>query len=289
MNKLIKKVLVGITAATMMFGSVCTAYAATDSATVAPAPEKQTNVKADNGAKVSTAANGTATVKALPKTTKKSVTVASKVVVDGVSYKVTAIGAKAFANATKATTVTLPASIKTIGAQAFTGAKSVKTIVIKSASVKVAGDNFDQAIMSYVRKNHSLFIGEEAAENIKIKIGTACQEASPRMLEVKGRNVITGLPKVVTLTSEEIRIALRDATNQIVETVHGVLEKTPPELAADIVDRGIVLTGGGALLHGMDTLIEQKTGVSTLTVQDAMSAVVVGTGKYAEVITRMEE
>ena len=131
MNKLIKKVLVGITAATMMFGSVCTAYAATDSATVAPAPEKQTNVKADNGAKVSTAANGTATV------TKKSVTVASKVVVDGVSYKVTAIGAKAFANATKATTVTLPASIKTIGAQAFTGAKSVKTIVIKSASVKV--------------------------------------------------------------------------------------------------------------------------------------------------------
>ena len=156
-------------------------------------------------------------------------------------------------------------------------------------AVKVAGDNFDQAIMSYVRKNHSLFIGEEAAENIKIKIGTACQEASPRMLEVKGRNVITGLPKVVTLTSEEIRIALRDATNQIVETVHGVLEKTPPELAADIVDRGIVLTGGGALLHGMDTLIEQKTGVSTLTVQDAMSAVVVGTGKYAEVITRMEE
>ena len=109
------------------------------------------------------------------------------------------------------------------------------------------------------------------------------------MLEVKGRNVITGLPKVVTLTSEEIRIALKDATNQIVETVRGVLEKTPPELAADIVDRGIVLTGGGALLHGMDTLIEQKTGVSTLTVQDAMSAVVVGTGKYAEVITRMEE
>ena len=144
---------------------------------------------------------------------------------------------------------------------------------VVSASVKVVGDNFDQAIMRYV----------------KIKIGTACQEASPRMLEVKGRNVITGLPKVVTLTSEEIRIALRDATNQIVETVHGVLEKTPPELAADIVDRGIVLTGGGALLHGMDTLIEQKTGVSTLTVQDAMSAVVVGTGKYAEVITRMEE
>ena len=108
-------------------------------------------------------------------------------------------------------------------------------------------------------------------------------------MEVKGRNVITGLPKVVTLTSEEIRIALKDATNQIVEAVHGVLEKTPPELAADIVDRGIVLTGGGALLHGMDTLIEQKTGVSTLTVQDAMVAVVMGTGKYAEVLARMDE
>ena len=92
--------------------------------------------------------------------------------------------------------------------------------------------------MSYVRKNHSLFIGEEAAENIKIKIGTACQEAySAERWRYKDRNVITGLPKVVTLTSEEIRIALKDATNQIVDAVHGVLEKTPPELAADIVDR----------------------------------------------------
>ena len=101
--------------------------------------------------------------------------------------------------------------------------------------------------------------------------------------------MITGLPKTVTLTSEEIRVALKDATSQIVETVHGILEKTPPELAADIVDRGIVLTGGGALLHGMDTLIEQRTGVSTLTVQDAMSVVAVGTGKYAEVMARLTD
>ena len=161
--------------------------------------------------------------------------------------------------------------------------------VVVSASVKVAGNNFNQAIMSYVRKNHSLFIGEDAAENIKIKIGTACEETSPRIMEVKGRNVITGLPKVVKLTSEEIRAALKDATGQIVEAIHGVLEKTPPELAADIVDRGIVLTGGGAMLHGMDTLVEQKTGVSTLTVQDAMIVVAVGTGKYAEIIARMDE
>ena len=176
--------------------------------------------------------------------------------------------------------------------------------VVVSASVKVAGDNFDHAIMNYVREKHSLFIGEDAAENIKIKIGTASEEADLRTMEVKGRNIITGLPKVATLTSEEIRTALRETTGQIVETVHGnrgrqvrvldpkepvhgVLEKTPPELAADIMDRGIVLTGGGAMLHGMDALIEQKTGVSTLTVQDAMLVVAAGTGKYAEIMSRM--
>ena len=161
--------------------------------------------------------------------------------------------------------------------------------VVASSSVKVAGDSFDQAIMNYVRQNHSLFIGEEAAENIKITIGTAIEEANPQVMEVKGRNVLTGLPKTVKLTSEEIRSALKDATGQIVEAVHSVLEKTPPELAADIVDRGIVLTGGGALLKGMDTLIEQKTGVTTLTVQDAMHVVAVGTGKYAEIMARMDE
>lgn len=161
--------------------------------------------------------------------------------------------------------------------------------VVVSASVKVAGDAFDQAILEYVRKSHSLFIGEDMAEQIKIKIGTAIEETEPQVMEVKGRNIMTGLPKIVKLTSEEVRVALRDATGQIVETVHGVLEKTPPELAADIVDRGIVLTGGGALLRGMDSLIEQKTGVNTLTVQNAMNVVAVGTGKYAEIMARMED
>ena len=161
--------------------------------------------------------------------------------------------------------------------------------VVVSSSIKVAGDNFNQAIMGYVRKAHNLFIGEDAAERIKIKIGTAIEEASPRTMEVTGRNVITGLPKTVTLTSEEVRMALREATGQIVEAVHGVLEKTPPELAADIVDRGIVLTGGGALLHGIDNLIEQKTGVNTLTVQDAIMVVAAGTGKYAEIMSRMDD
>ena len=98
---------------------------------------------------------------------------------------------------------------------------------------------------------------------------------------------MTGLPKTITVTSEETEEALKDTTSQIVEAVHSVLEKTPPELAADIMDRGIVLTGGGAMLHGMDTLIEQKTGVSTLTVQDAMLVVAAGTGKYAEIMSRV--
>lgn len=160
--------------------------------------------------------------------------------------------------------------------------------IVVSNTIKVAGDNFDRAIMHYVREKHSLFIGEDTAEKIKMQIGTAYKEADPRVMEVKGRNVVTGLPKVAAITSEEIRVALRDATSQIVEAVHSVLEKTPPELAADIVDRGIVLTGGGALLNGIDTLIEQKTGVHTLTVQDPMMVVAVGTGKYAEVMAKME-
>nr|WP_296082907.1 rod shape-determining protein [uncultured Blautia sp.] len=160
--------------------------------------------------------------------------------------------------------------------------------VVVSSTIKVAGDSFDQAIISYIRKTHGLFISEDAAETIKVRIGTAIEEANPQVMEVKGRNVLTGLPKKIKLTSEEIREALKDATGQIVEAVHGILEKTPPELVADIVDRGIVLAGGGALLKGMDTLIEQRTGVNTLTVQDSMHVVAVGTGMYAEIMNRMD-
>lgn len=160
--------------------------------------------------------------------------------------------------------------------------------VVVSSTIKVAGDSFDQAIISYIRKTHGLFISEDAAETIKVRIGTAIEEVNPQVMEVKGRNVLTGLPKKIKLTSEEIREALKDATGQIVEAVHGILEKTPPELVADIVDRGIVLAGGGALLTGMDTLIEQRTGVNTLTVQDSMHVVAVGTGRYAEIMNRMD-
>ncbi|MGI6068816.1 MAG: rod shape-determining protein [Blautia sp.] len=158
---------------------------------------------------------------------------------------------------------------------------------VVSTSVKVAGDNFDQAIMRYVRKQHNLFIGEMTAESIKIQIGTAFENPNITTMEVKGRNVITGLPKVAKLTSEEIRTALKECTAQILEAVHGVLEKTPPELAADVVDRGIVLTGGGALLGGMDKLIEQKTGINTILADDPMMAVAIGTGQYAEIAAKM--
>ena len=160
--------------------------------------------------------------------------------------------------------------------------------VVVSSTIKVAGDSFDQAIISYIRKTHGLFISEDAAETIKVRIGTAIEEVNPQVMEVKGRNVLTGLPKKIKLTSEEIREALKEATGQIVEAVHGILEKTPPELVSDIVDRGILLAVGGALIKGMETLIQQRTGVNTLTVQDSMHVVAVGTGRYAEIMNRMD-
>jgi rod shape-determining protein MreB len=138
-----------------------------------------------------------------------------------------------------------------------------------------------------MRSRHSLFIDETAAERIKIRIGTAVEEAVPRTMEVKGRNVLTGLPKTVILTSEEVRTAIEEPMGQIVETIHGILEKLPPELASDIVDRGIVLTGGGAVLRGMDKMIEDFTGVDTVTVKDAMAATVTGTGRYAAVMSQV--
>lgn len=159
---------------------------------------------------------------------------------------------------------------------------------VVSNSIKVAGDDFDEAIMRHVRKNHNLFIGEQTAESIKIQIGTVWGDSEIKTMEVKGRNVITGLPKVTTLTSEEVCQAMRDCVTQILDGIHNVLEQTPPELAADIVDRGIVLTGGGAMLDGMENLVEQKTGINTLLVQDPMLAVATGTGRYAKIAAEIQ-
>ena len=159
--------------------------------------------------------------------------------------------------------------------------------VVVSASIKVAGNDFDEAIIRHVRKAHNLFIGEQTAEAIKMKIGTVCKRPQAETMEVKGRNVITGLPKTVTVTSEEVREALQECTTKIVEAVHSVLEKTPPELAADIVDRGIVLTGGGALLDGFEEVISQRTGINTMTAENPACVVAEGTGRYAEVMEEL--
>ncbi|MCQ2081193.1 MAG: rod shape-determining protein [Lachnospiraceae bacterium] len=156
---------------------------------------------------------------------------------------------------------------------------------VVSASIKVAGDDFDEALVRYMRKTHNLHIGERTAEDLKIKIGTAFKGTKTETMEVKGRNLITGLPNTVVVTSEETEEALRDAAAQIVEAIHGVLEKTLPELAADIADRGIVLTGGGSLLNGLEELISEKTGINCMTAEDPMTAVAIGTGKYVEFLS----
>ena len=154
--------------------------------------------------------------------------------------------------------------------------------VVVSNSIKVAGDDFDEAIVRFMRKKHNLLIGERTAEEIKINVGTVYKRPENLTMDVRGRNLVTGLPKTIEVTSEETEEALRDVTSSIVEAVHRVLEQTPPELAADIAVRGIVLTGGGCLLHGLDELIESKTGINTMTAEDPLTAVAIGTGKYIE-------
>jgi len=156
---------------------------------------------------------------------------------------------------------------------------------VVNTSIKIAGDDFDEAIVRYMRKKHNLLIGERTAEDIKIKIGTCYATDEVSTMEIRGRNLVTGLPKTVTVTSEETLEALREPTAQIVEAVMSVLERTPPELSSDILERGIVLTGGGSLLRGMEQLIEEKTGISTITADDPMTAVAIGTGQYVEFLS----
>lgn len=151
-----------------------------------------------------------------------------------------------------------------------------------SSSIKVAGDNFDEAIVRYMRKKHNILIGERTAEELKINVGTAYPRPQPVAVDVRGRNLITGLPKTISVTSEEMYEALQESVLTIVDVVHSVLEQTPPELASDISERGIVMTGGGSLLYGLDKLISEKTGINTIIAEDPVSCVAVGTGKYVE-------
>jgi rod shape-determining protein MreB len=161
--------------------------------------------------------------------------------------------------------------------------------IVVSTSIQVAGDDFDEAIIRYVRKKHNLLIGERTAEDIKISIGTVVERPEQKVMEVRGRDLVTGLPKTVKVTSEETRDALKEATLQILDAVHSVLERTPPELAADVVDRGIVMTGGGSLLDGLEELIEERTGINTMTAEDPMTAVAIGTGRFVELTAGKHE
>jgi len=150
--------------------------------------------------------------------------------------------------------------------------------IVVSTSVKVAGDKFDESIVKYMRKEHKLYIGERTAEEIKMKIGTAFPRQELIRMECRGRDLVTGLPKSIEVTSKEIMEALDEPLTTVCEAVHGVLEKTPPELAADISNSGIVITGGGALLNGIDLRIEERTGIQVITAENPKSCVAMGTG-----------
>lgn len=151
--------------------------------------------------------------------------------------------------------------------------------IVASTSVKMAGDKFDEAIITYMRKTHKLYIGERTAEELKVKIGTAFPREETITMECRGRDLVTGLPKSVDVTSEEMMEALEEPLHTICEAVHNVLERTPPELSADISNSGIIVTGGGALLYGIDKRIEDRTGIKVVIAEDPKSCVAIGTGK----------
>lgn len=160
---------------------------------------------------------------------------------------------------------------------------------VVSSSIKMAGDKFDEAIVRYMRKKHNIMIGERTAEELKISIGTVYPRVQEVSMDIRGRNLISGLPKTITVTSTEIMDALEEPISSIVEAVHAVLERTPPELAADISDRGIVMTGGGSLIYGLDKLLQEKTGINVIIADDAISCVALGTGEALDNIEAIEQ
>ena len=151
--------------------------------------------------------------------------------------------------------------------------------IVVSTSIKIAGDKFDEAIVKHMRKKHSILIGERTAEQIKMEIGSAYPRDKEVFMEVRGRNLVSGLPETIKVSSEETLEALRESVAQIADAVHYVLEKTPPELSADISDKGILMTGGGSLLWGLDKLIAKRTGIKVYIAEEAISCVAKGTGE----------
>ena len=161
--------------------------------------------------------------------------------------------------------------------------------IVTSRSIRTGGDKMDEAIINYVKRKYNMLIGERTAEQVKIKIGTASTESKTREMELKGRDLVAGIPKVVVATSDQMREALVEPIHAIIETVHLTLEKTPPELAADIVDRGIMLVGGGSLLTDLDHLLREETRLPILRSEDPYTAVVHGAGKALDDIALLRE
>lgn len=159
--------------------------------------------------------------------------------------------------------------------------------IVTSKSLRIAGDELDQAIVSYIKKEYSLMIGERTAERVKIEIGSAFKEDEERTMDIKGRDLITGLPKVITISSSEIRGALKEPVLLIVDAIKSTLEKTPPELSADIMDKGIMLTGGGAMLYGLDMLINSETHMPVHIAEDPLDCVALGAGKALDQIDKL--
>ncbi|MED3943828.1 rod shape-determining protein [Priestia megaterium] len=159
--------------------------------------------------------------------------------------------------------------------------------IVTAASIKMAGDRFDAEILQYIKQKYKLLIGERTAEEIKVKIGTVFPKARNEELDIRGRDMVSGLPRTITVYSEEVEEALRESVSVIVQASKSVLERTPPELSADIIDRGVILTGGGALLHGMDQLLAEELKVPVLIAENPMGCVAVGTGIMLDNIDKL--
>ena len=159
---------------------------------------------------------------------------------------------------------------------------------VVSTSIKIAGDKFDEAIVKYIKKRHNVMIGERTAEELKLNIGCVYPKFQDMEMDVRGRDLLTGLPRTITVYSSEMLEALEEPSMLIVDAVHNVLEKTPPELASDISDKGIYMTGGGCLVDGLDKLIQEKTGINVMIAEDSISCVAIGTGKALDNLDNLD-
>ena len=159
---------------------------------------------------------------------------------------------------------------------------------VVSTSIKVAGDKFDEYIVKYIKKKHNVMIGERTAEELKVNIGCVYPKFQDMEMDVRGRDLFTGLPKTITVYSSELMEALEEPASMIVDAVHSVLERTPPELSSDISDKGIYMTGGGCLVDGLDKLLQEKIGINVMIAEDAISCVAIGTGKALDNLDKLD-